>query len=35
MSLKGIDISKWQSSLNLSKIDFDFAIIKLQKENHM
>ena len=28
MSLKGIDISKWQSSLNLSKIDFDFAIIK-------
>ena len=28
MSLKGIDISKWQSSLDLSKIDFDFAIIK-------
>ena len=28
MSLKGIDISKWQSSLNLSKIDFDFVIIK-------
>lgn len=28
MSLKGIDISKWQSSLDLSKIDFDFVIIK-------
>lgn len=28
MALKGIDISKWQSSLDLSKIDFDFAIIK-------
>lgn len=28
MSLKGIDISKWQQGLDLSKIDFDFVIIK-------
>ena len=28
MSLKGIDISKWQQGLDLSAIDFDFVIIK-------
>ena len=28
MSLKGIDISKWQQGLDLSKIDFDFVIVK-------
>ena len=28
MSLKGIDISKWQSGINLAKIEFDFMIAK-------
>lgn len=28
MSLKGIDISKWQNGINLAKIDFDFMIAK-------
>ena len=28
MSLKGIDISVWQNGLDLSKINFDFVIIK-------
>lgn len=28
MSMRGIDISSWQTGLDLSKIDFDFAIIK-------
>ena len=28
MSLKGIDISKWQQGLDLGAIDFDFVIVK-------
>ena len=27
-TLKGIDVSNWQSSLNLRKIDYDFVVIK-------
>ena len=28
MALKGIDISKWQTGIDLSKVDCDFVIVK-------
>ena len=28
MTLKGIDISKWQTGIDLSKVDCDFVIVK-------
>ena len=32
MALNGIDISNWQSGINLAVVPCDFVVIKAQKE---